>query len=140
MNWRYLLGRVVGYGALVGGGLLMASCASFPSGADWNESLVSRNAQKRWDALLAGRLDEAYDYLSPGSRVLISQDQYRVSMPRKFWTDAKVSSVHCEKDRCDVQVKVGYRYVPGRKEVRGEHELKEKWVKEAGEWHYVYAR
>lgn len=117
--------------------VFVAACGALP-GREGDEVAVRDQAQKRWDALRAGKVDEAYEFMSPGSRARMSLDRYRFSVPRGFWTAAQVQAVSCQADRCEVTVDVTYRFTPRTREVEGHQKLKEKWIKESGDWWYVF--
>jgi hypothetical protein len=95
---------------------------------------VGGRAQKRWDALVAGDVEGAYKYLSPGSRQVTTVGVYGASIRLGFWKKAVVQRVEClEPDVCQVHVMVDYL-------VRGSpvtSPLLESWARSDQEWWYV---
>jgi hypothetical protein len=116
---------------------LLGGCAAAPSVPD-NGHLTKRVAA-RWDLLIAGKLDEAYDYLSPGKRSLITPEQYRSSIKTGLWRDSKVDSIECgEVDLCKVKVLVSYSYKGKSADALDiTRPLIETWRRQAGEWWFV---
>ena len=102
------------------------------------EETVRKLATQRWQALLAGKFDQAYEFATPGFRKLRSVDFYRTNrsaVPVK-WVSAEVMRVDCESARCKVTVKViSEPRVPGfRKLPSLESGIEEIWVQEDGQW------
>lgn len=97
-------------------------------------AVVGERAQKRWDALVAGNVEGAYAYLSPGSRQVTTVGVYGASVRLGFWKKAVVQRVEClEPDVCQVHVLVDYL-------VRGTPvttPLLESWARADQEWWYV---
>jgi hypothetical protein len=98
------------------------------------EEVVAQRAQERWDDLVKGDFKAAYQFLSPGSRSVQSEDDYVKGLRRDFWKSAQVKKVTCEgEDRCDVEMAIGYEF-------HGMHvntPLHEKWIREGSEWWYL---
>lgn len=101
------------------------------------ENVVRERAQARWDALLAGKWAEAYQYLSPASRGMMTFERYRGSFGALVsWKTAQVHAVSCpQPDRCTASIKV--TYVPTLR--RGtlstiETSVEENWLLDAGQW------
>jgi hypothetical protein len=114
---------------------VLSACASMSPRTP--EDAVRERAQSRWNALLAGKWDEAYQYLSPGSRAMMSFDRYRGSFGSVVsWKSAQVHAVSCpQPDRCTASIKV--TYVPTLR--RGtlstiETSVEEIWLLDAGQW------
>jgi hypothetical protein len=90
---------------------LLSACAT--SGSKSGEEKIENRAQARWDALLAGDIETAYGYLSPGYRSSVSLIDYGVDLRvrRVHWTSATYKEHSCENKICDVKFIVGYRIV-----------------------------
>jgi uncharacterized protein YchJ len=140
-------GELEGYGVVVKGlsGLLlagvavvMAACATVPEAPA--EELVAQRAQMRWDALVAGKVDVAYDYLSPGSKAKLNLSDYKARTGKGLWQGAKVLRADCGADVCDVHVMVDFRIRRPGVNVVAETAVQETWVKEGGVWWYVHKR
>lgn len=95
---------------------------------------VKELAAARWDALIAGDLARAYEYLSPGTRDVMSLDLYKKKTRPGSWKKASIDEVSCEQDRCGVTVVIEYSY---RDMKSIETRLNEVWLQEGGKWWYV---
>jgi hypothetical protein len=124
--------------ALVVGVLLMLSACAPQN----KQSTIEERVNARWDALLAGNLAGAYEYLSPGYRSSVSSLQYqrKVLLQQIKYTSAKYVSSKCEKTTCNVTVLVGftvYGALPGVKSFDGSRNIDESWVLVDGNWYVV---
>jgi hypothetical protein len=112
--------------------LPLAACAVLQ---EKPEEVVAKRAQERWDDLVRGDFKAAYQFLSPGSRSVESEEDYVKSLRRDFWKSAQVKKVTCDGDvKCDVEMAIGYEF-------RGMHvttPLHEKWIREGSEWWYLF--
>jgi len=114
--------------------LVSACAAKQPAAGD-----VKNRAQARWDALMAGDLDTAYAFYSPGYRTSHSRVDFEIDLRsrRVRWTGAKVLEASCEADLCTVQSKVDYKVnkpVPGIPEWKSSEQIAERWVRVDGQW------
>lgn len=112
----------------------VAGCASVGQSGSDNERQVRERAAERWNLLIAGKLDDAYAYLSPGTREIQTLDLYKVRIKPGRWKKATVDSVSCQQDRCDVVVLVEYDYKAMKSM---ETRLEEVWLKDGGKWWFV---
>lgn len=99
---------------------------------------VAERAQERWDLLMKGQVDRAYEYYSPSSRESLSLEVFRRrSATTRWWRKAQLDKVDCEADACKVTMTLEYDL----KEFKG---LKttdvEAWVKDSGTWWLVAPR
>lgn len=128
-------------GLVVFAGLWMLSgCASTQTAPVDAATQVRERAEQRWQHLLAGRLDEAYAYLSPGSRERVTATFYKGSLKPGMWRGAKVTGAECEADVCRVQVELAYEYMRPGVKYQSERTLDETWVREGGQWWYLLPR
>jgi hypothetical protein len=102
------------------------------------EETVRKLATQRWQALLAGKFDQSYEFATPAFRKLRTVEFYRTNrsaVPVK-WVSAEVLRVDCEAARCKVTVKViSEPRLPGfRKSINLESGIEETWVQEDGQW------
>ena len=108
-----------------------AGCAAVPAS---REKAIEVRAQARWDALIAGDLVKAYEFLSPGSREVYTRENYMASVRAGMWKKARVERVDCaEPDLCNVVVQIDYVY-------RGSPistPLRETWSRSGDEWWFV---
>lgn len=120
---------------------VLAGCSSLPtSEVGRPEDVVKQRAAERWALLLQGKLDEAYEYLSPGSRDVMSVRQYKARIRPGRWKSAEVAQVGCSESVCQVTVDVEYIYVGREGKTEMTTGLKETWIKEGGSWWHVPRR
>ena len=98
------------------------------------EQQVQERAQARWDLMLKGDLTGAYEYMSPGTRAVMTRDQFTNSVRTGFWKAVKVEKVVCETpESCEAHLTVDYEF-------RGSPirtPAKETWVKDGSTWWYL---
>jgi len=113
----------------------LAGCAG--TGIKSNEEAdakiaVAKKAKSRWDALIKGDLAAAYEYLSPGTRSVLSLEAYKAKIRPGLWKRVSVDSVTCERSRCDVAIMLEYSY----RDIKSiETRLIETWLHEGGWWY-----
>ena len=95
---------------------------------------VMAKAQARWDMLVAGSMDKAYEFISPAGRLAMPLQEYRLRVNTQYWRKVKVRSATCEPDLCDVVL--DFEYVLNGMQLS--QVITEKWILESGEWWYVY--
>ena len=128
MGW--LLARILGVLVVVAG---FSGCATqkVPEDAD---AVVAARAKEKWQALVAGDVPKAYEFLSPGSKTVYSLDVYRSSMRPGFWKAVDVEKVECTGDVCEVFTQMTYVY----NGMTIKTPAKESWIKEDGVWWYLH--
>ncbi len=119
----------------------IAACTSMStdtSGAA-KEAAVKKRVEARWGALIKGDVAASYALLSPASKAVLTENQYREHLKHAF-TGIDVESVKCEADSCKVKVWITYDATP----TKG-HTIKgirttatETWVIDKGEYWYVW--
>ncbi|QBQ53532.1 hypothetical protein [Nitrosococcus wardiae] len=119
---------------IVGLLLGLSGCSSPPP-----EEEVGRRASERWQALIQGDFNRAYEYLSPGYRAVNSFDLYRARIGQAVqWKEATLKNVSCADKACEVTVNIRYRYAnPRVGNYEGERPIKEKWTEVDGEWWFL---
>lgn len=114
--------------------LLVAACSGVggirpdsPEGE--KQRFVAERAEARWHSLIKGDLDSAYQFLSPGTKAAKPLPVYKSQTRPGAWRTAKVQKVACEREICNVTVKVGFaaRQIPGL-----EMDVPETWIIEQG--------
>lgn len=121
--------------AIVTSTMALAGCAAL--GPRPAEDIVRERAQARWNALLAGKFEDAYAYLSPATRNVVSLQRFRSSVGgAAAWKGAEVHKVTCNQpERCMVTVKVSYRpLLRGSSLGTIETSVEETWLLDAGQW------
>lgn len=123
-------------GVLLAGSLL-AACS--PA-----ESVLTGYAQQRWDAMIKGNLEQAYEYYTDAFKAVTPPDVFRRKVQGTgLWNQAKVQHVQCEASgkRCqvDVEVTVSMKMRGLSKPVESSDVVHETWVKEGwfSDWRYV---
>jgi hypothetical protein len=113
-------------------GVAVAGCTVFMPKAP--QDAVMERSQARWEAMLRSDIKSAYGYFSPGSRALMTVEQYEGTIRKGFWKSAKVEKVECAtQDSCFVHVAIEYEY-QGR---RIKTPLGETWIRDGSDWWYV---
>jgi len=118
--------------------LQLCSCATTPV---MPESISDR-AQARWDTLLSGDLEGAYQYLAPGYRSSVSVDQYtrQIQIQKVMWTDANYTDSECLESSCKVKISLDYSLLaalPGIPRYDGTQKIEENWIKHDETWWLV---
>ena len=115
--------------------LALAGCASI---GRTPEEVVTERVEKRWDALIAGNFEKAWEFTQPAYRGVVKAADYH----KQFgiggkWRGVQVHSVTCEAERCNVRIRLTTKMnVPPfqGKEVTGF--IEEVWLREDGQWWY----
>jgi hypothetical protein len=109
--------------------LAVTACATLaPKPAD---EIVKQRAQLRWDLMVKGDLDKAYEYFSPSSRETMSLAGFKSRVRPGFWKAVRVDKVECSSaDRCEVSVTIGYDY----RGTRVETPHRETWIRDEANW------
>lgn len=125
--------------------LLLAACAGSSVKPATPEEQVRARSLERWALMVARDFDAAYAYLTPGTRLLHSAEEFNQKYrdSRVGWKSADVQEVQCETvDRCEVKVAVAFDLIGGMRgvpSIGGEHAISEVWLLEDGIWYYLPA-
>ena len=121
-------------------GLNGCASLSVDSAPERKQQLVAERAQARWDALLKGDLDVAYQFLSAGSKAATTLPAYKAKIKPGMWRAAKVDKIDCEREICKVVMLITYDAKPARGiPVKGiQTPLDENWIIENGSAWYIY--
>jgi hypothetical protein len=103
---------------------------------------VVERAQARWNAVVAGDLETAYSYYSPGYRSATSIVDFGIAWrARKVGYESAAYKEHsCEENRCSVSFEVVFkvnRPVPGLDVWEGRQVVEDTWIRTDGEWWYL---
>jgi hypothetical protein len=121
-------------GAAVVFALAAAGCATMSASP---EKVVEQRAAERWNAIVAGDLKRAYEFISPAGRALVSEDAYQGSIRRGFHKSARVTNVRCSSSElCEVTLELEYEQARRRFKTP----LYEKWVRQDSNWWFLYER
>lgn len=118
----------------------LAGCAAVAPKSP--EEAVAERAKARWEHILAGDVESAWELYSPGYRSAVSARALaaKIANQRVRWTDAKFLGVACEPDICHPRFDVTYKYrVPVRAVgvVTNTRAITEDWIRVDGKWFYV---
>ena len=128
-------GHWVGSPALLALGLAGCAGISVDSSPQAKQRLVAERAQARWQVLMKGDVEGAYQFLSAGSKAVTSLDLYKAKIRPGMWREAKVEKVECEAEICKVSMQITY----DAKRMRGiQTPLDESWIIENGSAWYIY--
>ena len=114
----------------------LAGCAGLTSSAP-PEQIVRQLATQRWQALLAGDFDKAYEFATPSYRQIKSAGTYRLQKQAQLvkWISAEVVGAKCDGPKCDLFYKLEFKpLVPMKFDgnlISGNSEV---WVFEGGQW------
>ena len=149
MNWLLEAGRGerswaegIRFGGAVLALAIIAGCAAMGGGLtkdtppEVKAAAVKERSSARWEALIKGDKDAAYTYLSPGTRQMMTLEQYRARPQAITYTAAQVEKVDCEAETCKVGLMVTYDYLPAKGTTRAKGVttyLQETWVLENGQ-------
>jgi hypothetical protein len=122
--------------------VVVAACAtvSTDSSPEKKKAEVTKRVEARWAALLKGDVSKSYALLSPTSKSVLTEEQYRERIRTKSITKMDIDSVDCSPDACKVRIWITFDAEP----VKG-HPIKgirttatETWVIDRGEYWYVW--
>jgi hypothetical protein len=116
-------------------GLTGCGSLSVDSAPEQKQKVVAERAQARWDALIKGDLDAAYQFLSAGSKAATPLATYKAKIKPGMWRAVKVDRIECERNVCKVITLITY----DAKRMKGiETPFDENWIIENGSAWYVY--
>lgn len=115
--------------------LFAVGCAVVPVSHLTPEQAVKARAQARWDALVAGQLDKAFEFITPSGRSTLPFDVFRGRLSGASWLKASVTSATCEPDVCDVTVTLVVNVLPNLPQ---QIPISEQWLLVDGKWWFVY--
>ena len=130
-NYVYLL-------AVCCGLLMLSACTT----SQQKEATLEERAMARWDSLLIGDVEAAYEYLSPGYRSSVSLLQYHrtLLLSKVKWTGASYVKGECEESTCNVKILIDftiYGALPGVKSMNSKQSIEESWLLVKGTWYLV---
>jgi hypothetical protein len=118
-------------------GLAVSGCATLTANSPpaEKEKVASQRAQARWDLLLKGDVDGAYQYLSEGSKAVTPLAIYKTKVKPGIWRAAQVAKVDCEAEVCKVEMTITYDF----RDMKGiQTPVPETWIIEKGSAWYIY--
>lgn len=104
---------------------------------------IGARAVLRWNNLIGGKFDDAYEMLSPGYRDTHDKKVYGDIMRDRpvHWTKATyLDHVCASEDLCTVRLNISFEVVlPAVGNVPSENIVEEKWLHNKGEWFFFPA-
>lgn len=118
---------------------VMTGCAGLGGAPAGPETVVQARANQRWQLLLAGKLDDAYQMLAPGYRAVKSADGYKGDLsPSVKWISAEILNISCQSaESCDAKVRLEVKPVlatGGTSRANIVTHFDEKWILVDGQW------
>jgi hypothetical protein len=127
--------RVVGLFLVVAA---VAGCAAVSGDVsdEAKRKAVAERAAARWALIIKGDPGAAYEeYMSKGSRAVISRSEFSARMRVTAFRTAKVERVECDGATCKATVEITYDH----RLMKGvENTMRETWVIENGQAWYVW--
>ena len=108
------------------------------------ENTVSLAAQQRWEALISGTLEQAYQFYTKAFQQATPLTRFRQQIHGTgLWNKAKVENVNCVADteRCtvDVKISVSLRMAGLSEPVETSDVVQETWIRDGwfSDWRYI---
>ena len=100
------------------------------------EKAVSARAEARWAAMVRKDFDDAYAFLSPGSKVSTPLALFKAKIKPLDWKSAKALNASCEAEKCAVKIELTLF----DKRLGGEVStvFEEIWLLDSGQWWLVF--
>jgi hypothetical protein len=118
----------------------VAGCASMSGGGkdlapEAKRALVTERINARWNALIKGDLDQAYTFMSAGSREAVPLELYKDKIKPGTWRAVKIDNMQCEAEICQAKMTLTYDH----RMMKGiQTPFEETWILEKGNAWYVY--
>jgi len=118
--------------------LLLSACATTKN----KEIDIEKRAMDRWEAVLSGDLETAYEYLTPGYRSSVPLANYQRSVltQKVKWTKAQYIESECTETICKVRISLDFALINalrGVEYVEGDQDIEESWLLIDGNWYLV---
>jgi len=122
----------------------VAGCAaggiSNDSTPEMKAAAVKERSSARWAALIKGDKDAAYAYLSPGTREMVSLEQFRGRVQAGSFRSVQIDKVECDAETCKVKLLLTYDYLPAKGTTTAKGittYVEETWVLDKGQAWFV---
>ena len=104
-----------------------------------DEAQLKERVLARWQALIKGDFDVAYQFETPAYRAIYTLSQFRYQFGNQiFWRMANVMDIHYDNTIvARVHVEVAYRYAEPEKRLEALSDtqgISEIWLKKEGQW------
>lgn len=117
----------------------LAGCAGLvtkDSSPERKEAAIREFAAARWELIIKGQADEAYEFLSKASQQVITRADFVARMSKTAFRSVSVEKVECSAETCQATVRVTYDH-PLMKGVR--NTMLEHWVIDGWKAWYVWS-
>jgi hypothetical protein len=137
------MNRIVRAVALVALSAVVAMAGGCATTSTKRGQAVEDRASKRWELLIAGKADEAYEILTAGYRSTHPKDVYVAAKTHTAitWKAAKYVDKQCESEEvCTVRILLTYSlsmHAGMPKPVEASTYESEKWIKSGGQWFHL---
>lgn len=121
--------------------VLLAGCGAMAKKETDPAVTLENRAVERWQLLIDGKPDQAYDYLTPGYRATRSRESYAQAFrPATLrWRSIEWRRAECtEPDSCQARLLLTYTVtMQGAGEAFSVREVMENWLRVDGQWYYL---
>ncbi len=111
--------------------------AAVPVTAEAKQALVKQRAEARWNLLIKGDFDGAYQFMSAGSRETTSLDRFKANIRHNSFRSIKTEGVTCDGDACTIRLALTYDHASMKGIVTA---VVESWIIEGSQAWYVFGR
>ncbi len=126
--------------------LVLTACATGPLSPEAERALLQKRVEARWDAVLRGDYDLAYDFATPSYRKVYSRkhffNQYARQVEPESVKVVKIEFQNPERTVARVWIDLGFSATGwgSNPVIHTSTVVKETWVKEEGRWWRVEER
>lgn len=126
----------------LGVAVMLAACATLTadSSPEAKQAAVKKRVEARWAALIKGDVSGSYALLSPASKAVLTEGQYRDRIRRSGYESMDIETIDCAGDSCRVHVWITFDATPIRRHpIKGIRTMAtETWVIDRGDYWYVW--
>ncbi len=117
----------------------LAGCASMSDVTkltpEAKKALVTERVNARWDLLIKGDMDAAYQFFSAGSKEAVSLKVYKATVKPGMWRAVRIDGMDCDAEICQVRMTLTYDH----RLMKGiQTPFRETWILEKGNAWFVY--
>lgn len=103
---------------------------------------LKARVEERWKLLIAGKGDQAYDFLTAGVKSSLSRATYASDMRTRpvRWVSAEALDAKCEATSCVARVLMEIRFsmqATGSEEIQTQAGITERWIQVEGDWFHL---
>ncbi len=99
------------------------------------KALVTERVNARWDLLIKGDMDAAYQFFSAGSKEAVSLKVYKATVKPGMWRAVRIDGMDCDAEICQVRMTLTYDH----RLMKGiQTPFRETWILEKGNAWFVY--